>query len=164
MNKKVRVTADEAGNVVIPSKNNTEWGHIRLEQERMVTDDRGFARIKKITALMPGLVSDLTRLGWKAGQEVEGKIIFREQLTPFNTKEPERDYKMAGKTNIPCCIHGEPIYRKTFYKEDANAKDVHILDANGEIVLHTNGDAIRAAYKAMAEKATTETEGGLGTM
>lgn len=164
MNTKVKVTADPAGNVVILSKNNPEWGHIRVEQERLVTDDRGFARVKKITALIPGLVSDLKKIGWKAGQEVEGRIIFKEQLTPFNTKEPERDYKMAGKTGIPCCIDGEPIYRKTFYKEDSNAKDVQILDANGDVALHTNGDAIKAAYKALAENADAEAQGNLGTM
>ena len=34
MNSKVKVTADELGNVVVISKNNPEWGHIRLEQVR----------------------------------------------------------------------------------------------------------------------------------
>lgn len=166
MNKKVRVTADAAGNVVIPSKNNAEWGHIRVEQERIVTDDRGFGRLRKITALIPGLVKDLKGFGWKAGQEIEGKIIFKEQLTPFNTKDPERDYKMAGKTGIPCCIDGEPIYRKTFYKEDERAKDVQITDADGNVIPHTNGDEIRKAYEELAKTASAAGEAGasLGNM
>lgn len=165
MKKKVRVTADEAGNVVIPSKNNAEWGHIRVEQERIMTDDRGFARLRKISALIPGLVKDLKSFGWKAGQEIGGTIVFKEQLTPFNTKEPARDYKLAGKTGIPCCIDGEPIYRKTFYKEDENAKDVYITDANGNIIQHTNGDAIREAYKKQAEEASgSEAAGNLSNM
>lgn len=152
MNSKVKVTADAAGNVVVPSKNNPEWGHIRVEQDRMVTDDRGFARKKRVSALIPGLIADLKCYGWKAGQEVEGTIIFKEQLEPFNPKDPERDYKIAGKTGVVCCIDGQPIYRKTFYKEDSRAKDVHILDEDGNPVTHNNGDAIRAAYKELAEK------------
>lgn len=164
MNSKVKVTADAAGNVVVPSKNNPDWGHIRVEQERMVTDDRGFARNKKVTALIPGLVVDLKRYGWKAGQEVEGTIIFKEQLKPFNAKEPERDYKIAGKTKVVCCIGGEPIYRKTFYKEDPKAKDIHILDEAGNPVTHDNGDAIRAAYKELAEIEAKTAEPNMGSM
>jgi len=164
MNSKVKVTADPAGNVVIPSKNNSDWGHIRVTQERLLADDRGFVRNKTISALIPGLVVDLKRYGWKKDQEVEGTIIFKEQLTPFNTKEPERDYKVAGKTNVVCCIDGQPIYRKTFYKEDPKAKDVHILDEQGNPVSHNNGDEIKAAYKAITEKEKAAAEQGMDKM
>jgi hypothetical protein len=164
MNSKVKVTADAAGNVVVPSKNNPEWGHIRVEQDRMVTDERGFARRKKVSALIPGLIKDLKHFGFKAGQEIEGTIIFKEQLDAFNPKEPARDYKIAGKTAVVCCIDGQPIYRKTFYKEDAKAKDVHILDEEGNPMSHNNGDAIRAAYAELAEKAGAEAGDSIGTM
>lgn len=163
MDSKVKVTADAAGNVVVPSKNNPEWGHIRVEQLRIVVDDRGFARRKRVSALIPGLIEDLKSFGWKAGQEVEGTIIFKEQLDPFNPKDPERDYKIAGKTGVVCCIDGQPIYRKTFYSKDKSAKDVHILDEAGNPVSHNNGDAIRAAYAELAEKEKAEA-GNLGNM
>jgi len=152
MNSKVKVTADEAGNVVVPSTNNSEYGHIRVEQTRAIFDDKGFARIKSISALIPGLIADLRSFEWKAGQEIDGKIIAKESLTPFNPKDPERDYKVAGKTGVVCCIDGQPIYRKTFYSTDSNCQDVFVYDEKGNPISHNNGEAIRVAYKQLAEK------------
>jgi hypothetical protein len=140
---KVIVTADAAGNVIVPSKNNTDWGHIRVTQDRMVVDDNGFARKKNLSALIVGKISDLKGFGYKKDQEIEGKIIFKESLEPFNTSDPERDYKKAGKTGIICCQDGQPIYRKNFYKQDGESMDV--------CVEHTNGDDIKVAYAAMKE-------------
>lgn len=164
MNTSVRVTADAAGNVVVPSKNNAEWGHIRVEQERILIDERGFARKRRISALIPGLISDLKSFNWKNGQELKGTIIVKEQLEPFNKKEPERDYKVAGKTGIVCCIEGQPIYRKTFYNNNPNAQDVFILDENGMPAMHDNGDAIRAAYANLSDVEQFETDFNLGNM
>lgn len=170
MNSKVKVTADAAGNVVVPSKNNPEWGHIRVEQERMVIDDRGFARKKRLSALIPGLVTDLTDFGWKKGHEVTGVVYFKEQLEPFNPKDPDRDLKKAGKTDVVCCIGGAPIYRKTFYSPNPDTQDIHILDEAGNILTHDNVEAIRNAYaeleaKVKAEAAGTSNDGsGLGGM
>jgi len=148
---KVRVTADPAGNVIVPSKNNPEWGHIRLEQD-IIAVERGFARKKVMTALIAGLVIDLQAFGYKKNQEIEGAIIAKESLEPFNPKDPKRDYKIAGKTKIVCCIDGQPIYRKTFFEDDVNATDEYILDEEGNIVTHDNVEDIRAAYAEMKEK------------
>jgi len=161
MNSKVKVKADPAGNVVAPSKNNSIWGHIRVVQERVVIDERGFARLKNVSALIPGLIKDLKSFNWKAEQELKGTIIVKEQLEPFNPKEPERDYKIAGKTNIPCCIDGQPMYRKAFYSTNPDAQDVFILDEAGNPVSHNNVDDIRAAYIELAEQESdkqTETQ------
>jgi len=138
MNSNVRVTADDNGNVVIVSKNNPEWAHIRVEQSRIVIDDNGFARKRTISALVHGTVEDLKSFGWTANSELPGKIIFKESLEPFNVTQPERDYKIAGKTGIVCCQDGQPIYRKTFYTMNANAVD--------KSEAHTNIEDIRAAY------------------
>jgi hypothetical protein len=145
---KVKVTADEAGNVIIVSKNNPEWAHIRLEQWRIIVDDNGFARRKPITALLHGKTEDLKSFGWKENQELAGKIIFKESLDPFNVKEPERDYKIAGKTKVICCQDGQPIYRKTFYSLKSNAEDVSVV--------HTNIEDIRAAYASEKEEKDTK--------
>lgn len=145
MDSKVKVTADETGAVIIVSKNNPEWAHIRVEQSRIVIDDNGFARRKVISALVHGTVEDLKSFNWTKGKELEGKVIFKESLDPFNVKEPERDYKVAGKTGIVCCQDGQPIYRKTFYTLNGNADDVSVA--------HTNIEDIRAAY------ASEKTEG-----
>lgn len=146
---KVKVTADAAGNVIVPSKKNSEYGHIRVVQDRFVHDERGFMRRKTISALVVGLIVDLQARGWKKDQEIDGKIVFHESLEPFNTKEPQRDYKIAGKTGIVCCQDGQPIYRKTFYTEDPKVGDTSIE--------HTNGDAIKEAYaKIEAEEKDIE--------
>jgi hypothetical protein len=143
MNSKVKVTADETGSVIVVSKNNPEWAHIRVEQSRIVIDDNGFARRKTISALVHGTVEDLKSFGWTKGQELPGKIIFKESLEPFNVNQPERDYKVAGKTGIVCCQDGQPIYRKTFYTLNTSAEDVSVA--------HTNIEDIRAAYAEGAE-------------
>ncbi len=143
MNSRVKVTADPAGNVIIASTSNPDWGYIRVEQNRMIIDERGFARKKTVSALIPGKLEDLKAFGWTANQEVEGKIVVKERLTPFNEDQPERDYKIAGDTGIVCCQYGEPIYRKAFYTLNMNAYD--------ETIEHTNGEDIKAAYAELVE-------------
>jgi hypothetical protein len=139
MNSKVKVTADETtGLVVNVSKNNPEWGHIRVQQSRTMIDDNGFVRKRNISALIHGTVEDLKSFKWVDGQEVAGQIIAKESLEPFNYNQPERDYKIAGKTGIVCCQDGQPIYRKTFYTLNSSAEDV--------LVAHNNVEDIRAAY------------------
>jgi hypothetical protein len=139
MNSKVKVTADKVTGAVIIVGKNPEFAHIRVEQSKMVIDDNGFARLRVISALVHGTVEDLKAFGWKKDQELEkGKIIFKESLEPFNVNQPERDYKIAGKTGIVCCQDGQPIYRKTFYTLNMNAED--------KSEAHNNIDAIRAAY------------------
>ena len=138
MISQVKVTANEAGRVVIASENNPAYGYIRVEQERAVTDENGWIRVKTLTALIPGTVSDLNKLGWVAGQVVPGTIVIREQLTPFNKRNPERDIKIAGSTGIVCKVGDAPIYRNTFYHHNTDAQDV--------LVAHTNVNEIKETY------------------
>ncbi|MBP01292.1 MAG: hypothetical protein CMM25_00570 [Rhodospirillaceae bacterium] len=145
MDAKTKVAADKAGNVIVRSSNNPEYGHIRVEQTRMVIDDSGFARRKKLSALIPGLVEDLKGFAWSADEQVEGKIIVKESLNPFNSSDPERDYKIAGNSGIVCCQDGQPIYRKNFFTLSSSAEDVSVE--------HTNGDEIKAAYAELKENA-----------
>jgi len=153
--QKVIVTADNAGNIIVPSKTNPAWGWIRVEQTRRTVDDKNFARTKTISALIQGEIKDLKGFGYKAGQEIPGRIITIESLEPFNKKEPERDYKIAGKTGICCAVDGQPIYSKNFYKEDATAKDEPLVDEHGNRIRHNNTAAIKAAYAALKEEGTT---------
>jgi hypothetical protein len=139
---KVRVTADAAGRVVVPSKNNPEWGYIRVEQDRVVVDENGFARAKEMSALIMGKIEDLKKFGYQAGQEIDGRVIFKEKLTPFNKENPDKDLKIAGETGIICSVNGESIYRKNFYNQDSDAQDV--------CVEHTNGEEIKEAYTKLA--------------
>lgn len=150
MVSKVKVTANEAGDVIIMSKDNGSLGHIRVEQKRTVISDKGWVKVKHISALLHGTVEDLSDLGLKDGDFLPGKIVIKESKVPFNTKNPEGDYKMAGNTGIVCCIEGEPIYRKSFYDQSGNAVD--------ETIAHDNGEAIRLANADSLVSASTDTE------
>ena len=151
MNSKVKVTAEEStGAVVVISKNNPEWGHIRLEQVRASIDDNGFVRKRTISALVHGTVADLKSFNWHKNQEVAGKIVFKESLEPFNLNSPEKDYKIAGKTGIVCCQDGQPVYRKTFYTTNSSSEDV--------AVAHNNTEDIKAAYAQISEEVEASTD------
>ena len=139
---KVQVTSNKEGHVVVISKNNSDYGHIRVVQERMVIDDNtGFAKLKPISALIPGTVKDLKGFGWKADDLVNGKIRIVEQLDPFNKKDEDRDYKVAGKTGIVCCQEGQAIYRKHFFTFNMELAD--------KLEVHTNQEEISEAYAAL---------------
>lgn len=149
MNSKVKVTADEStGAVVVISKNNPEWGHIRVTQVRSSFDDNGFVRKRNISALIHGTVEDLKDFKWVNNQEIAGKIIFKESLEPFNVNNPEKDYKVAGKTGIVCCQDGQPVYRKTFYTLNSSAEDISVA--------HNNTEDIKAAYAQVSEEVETD--------
>ena len=140
MNSKVRVLADATTNAVVNMSENPKYGYIRVEQVRNVVDDKGFWRRKPISAIVPGMLDELQAEKFYAGQELPGKIVIKESLTPFNDKTPERDLKIAGDTGIVCKFEGNPIYRKTVYTLASNAEDV--------LIKHDNVDELRAAYSA----------------
>lgn len=138
MQNKVQIVPDELGNVIRMS-NNPEFGYVRLSQDsHKVTN--GFVKRIPLTTLLHGELESLRSMDIQNKTELSGKIIVKEQLTPFSTDNSDRDYKIAGNTGIICCVHGEPIYRKTFFTEDVTAENI-LLD-------HTNGDAIRSANNA----------------
>ena len=150
MDSKVKVTADKAGNVIVKSANNTEFGHIRVEQTRMVVEENGFARRKTLSALIPGTIADLKGFGWETNQDIEGKIVVKESLKPFNKRDPERDFKVAGKSGVVCTVDDAPIYRKHFYTLDSNAQDV--------LVEHDNDEEIKAAYAELNDEVESAVE------
>ena len=137
---KVRVTANEHGEVVNVSANNPKYGFIRVTQERAMTDDNGFLRVRSLSALIPGEVEMLRKLGWVNGQYVSGKIVVREQLVPFNKTNPEKDIKIAGDTKIVCKVGDQPIYRNTVFSFTLTTPDV--------LLAHTNTEEIKDAYKS----------------
>jgi hypothetical protein len=140
MNTKVVVLSDDTtGAVVNISANNPEWGYVRVKQTRILADEKsGFLRAKTVTAIMPGLVEDLQAADLYAGQQMTGKIVIEEALTPFNKKNPERDLKIAGKTGIVCRLDGEPIYRRTRFSFNTEAEDTYKQ--------HDNVEELRTAY------------------
>ena len=140
MNTKVIVLADETTKAVVNiSKNDPNWGYIRVKQVRILADEKsGFLRARTVTALMPGLVEDLKLADFYEGQAITGKIVIEESLSPFNKKNPEKDLKVAGKTGIVCRLDGQPIYRRTRFSFNEEAVDTYKQ--------HDNIDELRAAY------------------
>jgi hypothetical protein len=147
MNSKVIVTADATTNSVVNVSDNPEWGYLRVEQIRTMIDDNGFLKRKSVSAIVPGLLSDLQASGFFAGQPLDGKIVVEESLEPFNKKNPERDLKVAGETGIVCTYGGLPIYRRTKFSLDSTMQDT--------LIKHDNVEELRAAY-ANSQRANTD--------
>lgn len=139
-NGKVTIAPDEQGNVIRVSRNNPEFGHVRLTQEKVAFGAQGWVKKSTRSTLIHGKVEDLQAINIADKTELPGQIVIREQMEAFSADNPDRDLKIAGDTEIVCCRHGEPIYRKTFYSTDPDEGDT--------LVAHTNGDAIREANGA----------------
>jgi hypothetical protein len=71
---------------------------------------------------------------------LNGRVVIRESLTPFNTKNPEGDLKIAGSTGVVCKVNNQPIYRKTVYTDMSTLQE--------ELIQHDNVEEIRAAFRA----------------
>lgn len=150
MNSKVFVVADNDGSIITVSRSNPEWGHIRVEQFRLMVDEKGFGRTQRLQALIPGKVAELSAFQFEKGQEIPGKIVVKESVIPFNPKNPERDVKIAGTSGVVCKLGEEVIYRKNFYTENADAHD--------ETIEHTNQEEILAAYEAIKGSVLTPSD------
>jgi hypothetical protein len=137
------VTSDSTGNVINVSKNNPDYGYIRVESTSTQINGEGWLRTVKRSALIKGLVSDLVAANFSADQEIPGKIVVRESLEPFNPENPDRDLKIAGESGIVCRVDDQPIYRQTFFTSDVNAQD--------DLIMHTNGEEIRSVNRANKE-------------
>lgn len=140
MSNKVKVTADQHGNIIGIYPNAPEKGYVRVEQEITVINHKGWLKHAKRSAFIKGLVSDLQKSGFKAGSEIPGKIIIMESLNPFNEENPDRDLKVAGDTGIVCRLDDQPIYRQAFFTPDVNACD--------QLIAHNNMDEIREVMQA----------------
>ena len=156
-NGKVIVTPDEHGNVIRVSKNNPEFGHVRLVQEKVAIGNGSWVKKQNRSTLIHGTVEDLQAIGIADQKELPGQIVIREQFEPFSSDNPDRDLKIAGETGIVCVgVNQEtgevdaPIYRKTFYSMDNFEQDV--------LIAHTNGNAIREANGVETKKTTISKE------
>lgn len=137
---KVVVTADKNGNVIGVSENNPEYGYVRVEQTGSFINDQGWLRISRRSALIKGTVKDLVETGFSEGQEMGGKLVVKETLTPFNPENPDRDLKIAGDTGVVCRLDDQPIYRQTFYTMNESMQD--------QLIAHTNTEEIREVQAA----------------
>lgn len=139
-NQKVRVTADELGNVITQSLN-PKIGYIRIEQQLHTIGLNNWVKNERRSALIFGNIEDLKVLNFKQDQLLDGKIVVDESLQPFNPETAEREMKMAGSTGVPCRVDDQPIYRRTRYTMNMDEQDT--------LIQHTNTDEIREALASI---------------
>jgi hypothetical protein len=152
MNSTVKIVADATtGAVVRVSENNPDFASVRVEQTRMVIGNNNFIERKTVSALLQGSTTDLSLMGFYAGQELPGTIVIEESLTAFNKKTPERDLKVAGDTGIICTVGGQPIYRRAVYSSASNAQDT--------LIKHDNVEQLRSAYSTANSSAIKNAAG-----
>lgn len=134
----VNVEADDMGNIIRVSQNNPEYGVIRITQNS-VSFVNGWAKNQAKSALIPGKVNDLQLFveDFVSDGKIEGKIVVKESLEPFNESNPERDYKYAFENGPLCVYEDQPIYRKSYFSMDLTEQD--------SFIRHTNSDEIREA-------------------
>ena len=134
----VEIVPNEHGAKIRVSKNNPEYAHVLLVQNKTWIAPSGWVRKRRMSTLINGKVEDLKEIGLNKMKYLPGQIVIKEQLEPFScSSDQDRDIKYAGDTGVICCKDGEIIYRKCFY--DASMTDTDVF------VQHTNGDAIREA-------------------
>jgi hypothetical protein len=143
MYSNVVVKSDENNNIIGVFQNNPEYGYIRVEQIAPVISDTGWLRTAKRSSFIKGKIQDLQALNYKANQEIPGKIVIIESLTPFNLENPDRDLKIAGDTGVICRLDDQPIYRRSFYTTNVKISD--------EVIHHTNAEEIREVQAAQKE-------------
>jgi hypothetical protein len=136
---KVKVIADELGNVITQTEN-PEIGYVRFEQQTNCFSGN-WMKNQKRTALIFGKINDLAACGLNANDELDGKIVIEESFIPFNSKNSERELKKAGETGIICRVDDQPIYRRSRFTQNLNEQDI--------LIQHTNTDEIRESLEAM---------------
>ena len=141
MTTKVKVTADELGNVITPTAN-PEIGYIKLEQKSNIINGNWIKNQRK-TCLIFGKFEELQDFGFKKDDELDGNIIIEESFIPFNENNAEKEMKMAGSTGIPCLLDGQPIYRRQRYTTNLNETDI--------LIQHNNTAQIKEAIEANKE-------------
>lgn len=161
MQNQVEVLADDMGNVVRLSKNNPDYGYIRLGYKEVSIGKGGWLKPRNLTTLIMGSTDNLTEYAKNLGKTIPGKIIAIESLEPFNAANPDRDLKYAGNTGIICCVDGEPIYRKTEYTFDIASTDTLVAHNNGDAIRAANETAFNLVKKSKVKNATTAEAFGL---
>jgi hypothetical protein len=141
MNPFVMVCPNEDNSVITLSKNNPEYGYIRVTQERLLINKKGWVSIRPLSALVQADVNTLKMLNWEANKQLKGQIVIKESFEPFTPDNPDKDLKIAGETGIPCCVDGQPIYRKCFYDPTGNDVD--------DLIQHNNTEEIKIGVRSL---------------
>lgn len=132
---KINIVTGRGGKIIHTNQNGNTY--IQLRQTNATVRDNGFVQVKNRSFIVKGSQYELEALGWNKDSEIPGNLVIEESLTPFNERNPEYDFKVAGTSGVVCKLDGQPIYRRT------------IWDPYGELadnkIHHNNQDEILAA-------------------
>jgi putative methionine-R-sulfoxide reductase with GAF domain len=154
---KVRINPDEQGNAIRVSKNNAEYAHMRITQERVDFGSNGWVNRKVFSALIHGKTEDLTEMGFKANEELPGNIIVVESF-----EGRTEDLKIAGETGIVCkgvdTETGElkDIYRTTRYDASGQMQSIMIPHVNGDEIREANGNTKKTVSQSELNELLTK--------
>ena len=125
----VNVIADANGAIISQSKNNPEYGSIRVEQNA-VTFGRWVnlsKRVAFIQGTMEALQAAVSQLNLTTGSTIPGRIVIKEQFTPFYEGQSPKTF---GDSGFPCLLDGAEIYRQTYFTNSNEDQD--------ELIQHNN--------------------------
>jgi len=123
----VKVVAHpETGAIITVSKNNSQYGTIRLDSENVSLEGK-FMNKSKRTAFIRGKVEDLQSLGYKAGQTLGGKIVKKESFSPFYEGQSPKVNPSNGEIIL---TNGEETFLDYTYTADNNALDTWVGSTN----------------------------------
>ena len=146
-NSKVVIKADELGNKIRVSKNNPEFGFVVIQSNSITIGTNNWLKGGTRSTLINGTVEQLQAAGFNNMTSMPGKLVIREQVTPFTSNEENqaKDLKMAGDTGVICRAvdktTGEevPIYRKTIYDPSGQLEDTLVPHINSNEIREANG-------------------------
>ena len=129
----VTVTKRQGKDVVVKARNNNAY--IRLTQKVVISEvnkqkGTSITKIENRSALLFGDYNELTSMNYKEGDTIPGKIIVIESTTPFDERNPAKDYKIAGETGVVCTYQGQPIYRRNIFTTNINLNDILVQHDN----------------------------------
>lgn len=151
----VYVAGDDMGNVITVSNNNPEYGWITLKQD--TTDvSNGWINTKTRSTIIMSTIDTLEKLDLAVGEVMDGRIVIREQVTPFST--PDRDVKRAGAEGpVLLDADGNTIYRRTFFVSQGT---INANPAEGEDMLipHANVEEVKEFNASQRSVTRVETK------
>jgi hypothetical protein len=143
---KVKLQPTESGALFTASKNNPEYGYIQVRQSTLKNSVGRWAETEERSALILGTIPALRTIITEAKGGVVPDKIHNEIMGKRTDEEAayKRYFKRAGKDGIFLTKDGERIVRYAFWDKSGEVEDI--------ICAHDNGDAIREARAAAAEK------------
>ena len=75
MQSKVNIIADDMGNVIRQSSTSSEYGYVRLQQDRVTFGNGGWVKKSNISTLLHGKLEDLQSIGLESMTTLPGYLL-----------------------------------------------------------------------------------------